>query len=630
MTAGRRNQLVQFSGSILAHKLVPSLRSVVSSLMLRIREPAVEPGPLVEEPPPPEPPHPWLDSYPPELDWDIDIVPKPLPAILDDAIAAHGDSPCLEFLGKSYSYEEVGALVARAAKGFQELGVGEGVRVGLFLPNCPYYVICYYAILKAGGTVVNFNPLYAPREVRRQIRDSECRIMVTLNLKTLYAKVADQLDSTCLEKIVGCSMGGILPLRSKALFALLKRRELASIPRDGEHVKFDKLLANDGDYEPVEIDPRRDIALLQYTGGTTGIPKGAMHTHASLYANTVQTRLWAVDMKPGTEKVLAVLPFFHVFGMTGVMNVAFCSGAELILLPRFKLSEVLKTIHKQRPTAFMGVPTMYSAINTHKELDKYDLSSLTYCISGGAPLLKEVKETFERVSGCTLVEGYGLTEAGPVCTINPFAGVNKTGSTGLPVPGTTIEIVALDDPDRLLPRGERGEICVSGPQVMKGYWNNTKETYDVLRGGRLQTGDVGYIDEDGYLYIIDRIKDVIISSGFNVYPRMVEEAVMLHPAVDEVVVCGVPHRHRGEVVKAFVKRKTGTELTSSELRAFLRDNLAPFEMPKQIEFRDELPRTLIGKPSREELIAGERGRLEREIEQGAKSLKAKGNGANEP
>ena len=555
-------------------------------------------------------PYPWEASYPDGVTWKLEVVRRPLFRILDDAVGAWPDNPCLTFQGKSYTYREVDALVARAAKGLQELGVRKGVRVGLFLPNCPYFVIAYYAILKAGGTVVNFNPLYAEREIKRQIRDSDTRIMVTMNLDNLHGKIAKQLGDTCLDKIVVCRMTAALKLRDAALFRIFRRRELSAIPNDGRHVTFEKLTANDGAFAPVEIDPQNDVAVLQYTGGTTGLPKGAMLTHAALYTNTAQTRRWATRIRPGAERMLAVLPLFHVFGMTGVMNVGLYCGAELVLLPRFKGEEVLKAIHQYRPTVFMGVPTMYSAINGRQDLGQYDLSSVEYCISGGSALAQAVKSTFERLTGCTLVEGYGLSEAGPVCTINPFSG-SDSGSIGLPVPGTIIEIASLDDPDRLLPLGEAGEICVTGPQVMAGYWGQPEETALVLRNGRLHTGDVGYIDETGYVYLIDRIKDLIITGGFNVYPCMVEEAILLHPDVAEAAVAGVPHRHHGEIVKAFLVLRGGAKVSTRDLRAFLKDKLAPFELPREVEFRDELPKTMLGKPLRRVLVAEELRRRKR-------------------
>lgn len=554
-------------------------------------------------------PFPWEQHYPDGLDWSFELEPKPLTAILDEAVARWPTRPCLDFLDRRSTYRDVGALVQRATKGFQALGVGKGVRVGLCLPNCPYYVISYYAILKAGGTVVNFNPLYAEREIARQIEDSGTRIVVTLNIKGLYPKIRGRLEDTCLETIVVGSMGGILPWRQRALFAVLRRSEIAEVERDAHNVRWKRLIRNDGRPAPVAIDPLSDVAVLQYTGGTTGTPKGAMLSHAALLANTRQVAGWATGARLGEERVVGVLPLFHVFGMTAVMNVGIASGFEILLMPRFRLDELLKVIDRRKPTVMLGVPTMYSAINESKLLDGFDLSSLRHCISGGAPLPLAVQETFERLTGCSLVEGYGLSEAGPVCTINPFDGPRRPGSVGLPLPGTIVEVTAIDDPGRRLPLGQRGEICITGPQVMLGYGGREEESREALEGGRLHTGDVGYIAADGFVYLIDRIKDLILTGGFNVYPRMVEEAVALHPAVLEVSVCGVPDRHRGEVVKAYVRCRPGETTTATELRAFLRDKLAPFEQPRQIEFRDTLPMTEMGKPNRRALVAEEMRRL---------------------
>ena len=594
--------------------LLAKLQAAADALFALLRRPPAAPEPVAE----PQP-HPWERAYPAGIDWHFEAEPKPLFSLLDEAVAAHGERPCLNFFGKSTSYAEVGSLVAKAARGFRDLGVRKGTRVGLFLPNSPYFVVCYYAILKAGGTVVNFNPLYAEREIVRQMRDAEVRIMVTLDLVSLYDKMAGRLADTELETLVVCSMSGALPLPKKALFALLKRKEIASIPADDRHRRFEKLIDNGGLDAPAEIDPLRDVAVLQYTGGTTGEPKGAMLTHAGLWANTRQTRLWAADIQPGEEKILGVLPLFHVFAMTGVMNAGLLTGSEIVLLPRFRVAEVLAAIDKQRPTLFFGVPTIYSAMNGHERLDKYDLSSLKFCVSGGAPLPQEVKTTFEALSGCSLVEGYGLTEAGPVCTINPFKGENRTGSAGLPIPGTVVEIVSLEDPDRVMPLGEPGEVCITGPQVMAGYWKQDEETAAVLRDGRLRTGDVGYLDEDGYLHLFDRIKDLIITGGYNVYPRMVEEALYLHPAVEEAAVCGIPDSHHGEIVKAYVKLRGGQTLTTVGLRTFLKDKLAPFELPRRIEFRDDIPKTALGKPLRRELVAEE---VRKQAEKAARLAKA--------
>ena len=555
-------------------------------------------------------PFPWEASYPAGLSWDAALPARPLSDILDEAVATWPKNPCLEFLGRRYTYAEVGELVDRAARGLQDLGVRKGDRVGLLLPNSSYYVICYFAVLKAGGTVVNFNPLYAEPEIARQIRDSGLRVMVTINLGMIYPKVNRQLERSGLETIVVCDMGAAMPVTKRALFAIFKRREVASIPNDESHVKFAKLIANDGKPAPLEIDPARDLAVLQYTGGTTGVPKAAMLSHANLSANAAQTLMWVPGLVPGEERILAVLPLFHVFGMTAVMNVGLSCGAELLLLPRFKVTEALSAIDREKPSVLMGVPTMYSAINSFRECDNYDLSSLKFGISGGAALSLSIKTAFEAISGCRLVEGYGLSEAGPVCTINPFEGAYKANAAGLPLPGTEIEVVSLEDPDKVLPAGEPGEICIRGPQVMAGYWRQPEETDLVLSQGRLRTGDVGYMDEDGYVFLIDRIKDLVISGGFNVYPRMVEEAILEHTAVEEAAVAGVPDRHRGEVVKAFVVLREGAVLTAAALRGFLKERLAPFEVPRKVEFVEEIPKTLIGKPLRRALVAYEQRRQE--------------------
>ncbi len=589
----------------MASKILARLKALAGGLTARLRAPAPRPPERAPEPRP----YPWEATYPDGIDWHADIAPARLTDILDRSVETWPGNPCLTFMGKTFTYAEVAKLVDRAARGFQDIGVGKGVRVGMFLPNSPYYIICFYAVLKAGGTVVNFNPLYAEREIERQVKDSGTKIMVTLQLTATYPKLAGLFDNTGLEKVVVCPMGHILPLVARAFFTLFRRKEIAEVPEDDHHITFASLTANDGDFTPIPVDPELDIAVLQYTGGTTGLPKGAMLTHANVYINTIQTRMWAVNARPGEEKFLGVLPLFHVFGMTGVMNVGLYLGAEIVLVPRFKLVEVLKIMDRDKPTVFLGVPMLYAAINNFEELDKYDLSSLTDCISGGDALPVEVKLKFEELSGCVLVEGYGLSETSPVCTLNPFEGVNKPGSVGMPVPGTVIDIVSLDDSEELMPTGKRGEICVQGPQVMAGYWNQPQETETAFQGGRLHTGDVGYIDDEGYIFLIDRIKDLILNAGFNVYPRMVEEAIHLHPAVEDAVVCGVPDKTRGEIVKAYVKLRPGEALKPGELKRFLKDKLAPYEQPRRIEFRDELPVTYIGKHSRRDLVAEEVRRL---------------------
>jgi long-chain acyl-CoA synthetase len=553
---------------------------------------------------------PWLKAYPEHVDWAVPISEEPLTAVLDRAVERYGARPCVDFLGKTTSYRQVGELVDRAAKGFQALGVGRGVHVGLLLPNTPYFVICYYAVLKAGGTVVNFNPLYVEEEIARQIEDSETRIMVTLDLEILLPKASAALETTGLKHVVVCPMAEILPFPKNLLFRLFKRGETADPPGDGRHLRFAELVANDGAYRPVELHPREDIAVLQYTGGTTGVPKGAMLTHANVAANAHQIELWNPTEIEGQERILGILPLFHVLAMTAVMNNGIRIGAELILRPRYELEDMLEVMHGKRPTYFVGVPTIYNAINHHPRLDRYDLSSLKLCISGGAALPLEVKRDFEALSGCPLLEGYGLSETSPAATCTPVLGEAKDGSIGLPFPGTVIEIRDPEAPGRKLPLGEKGEICIRGPQVMAGYWNRPEATAQTMIEGALRTGDVGYMDEEGYTFLVDRIKDLIICSGYNVYPRVLEEAIYRHDAVAEVTVIGLPDDYRGEAPKAFVRLKPHMPLTAPELLSFLEDKLSKIEMPEEIEFRDELPKTMIGKLSKKELVAEELAKRE--------------------
>lgn len=549
--------------------------------------------------------HPWLENYPDHVAWDTEIPEKPLYSLLDDAVAAYPTRTSLDFLGKTYTYAELGEMVARAACGFQMLGVGKGVKIGLFLPNCPQYVVCYFGILKASGTVVNYSPLYSEVDLLHQIEDSETDIMVTLGLEALYPKMAKMLERSRVKKLVVGSLQEVLPFPKSLLFPLIRRGEIAEVPNDSDHIPYRRLLDNDGRYSLPDINVGNDIAVLQYTGGTTGVSKGAILTHANLYANVRQAVLWNSDLVPGGERMMAVLPFFHVFAMTVVMNLTIYIAGSIVMRPRFELNPVLRDISRKKPTLFPGVPTMYTAIINHPKLSRFDLTSIKSCMSGGAPLPLEVKQRFEQLSGCKLVEGYGLTECAPLVTANPFDGPDKDGSVGLPVPGTTITIVDKDDPTKILPQGEDGEICVSGPQLMKGYWGREETTAEAIVHGRFRTGDIGHIDDDGYLFIIDRKKDLVLVGGFNVFPRKVEEEIYRHPAVAEATVIGVPDGYTGEAVKAFVKLKDGTALDADELKGFLRDRLGRHEVPKYIEFREELPKTMIGKLSKKELIEEE-------------------------
>ncbi|MBT6656675.1 MAG: long-chain fatty acid--CoA ligase [Proteobacteria bacterium] len=549
---------------------------------------------------------PWLNHYPAGLDWDTDIKRQPLYETLAQTAARRRDHVAIDFLNYCLTYGELLEQVNRIAKGLQAMGVKKGSRVGLCLPNTPYSVICYYGVLRAGGTVVNYNPLYVERELAFQIEDSKTEIMITMDLKILYSKVEVMLSQTpSLQKIVVCPMADILPKIKSVLFRLLKKKELATIPTDSRIIPFQTLVSHAGTPDPVDIDLDKDIAVLQYTGGTTGQPKGAMLTQGNLSANVSQMQLWYGELDQTQEKVLGILPFFHVFAMTAVMNFAIASGAQMILLPRYELKQTLNTIHKKKPTIFPAVPTIYASINQATNLSKFDLSTIRFCISGGAPLPLEVKETFERLTGCRLVEGYGLSETAPVATCNAMRDLNKPGSIGQVMPQTEISIHHIEPPHDPMPMGERGEVWIKGPQVMIGYLNRPEDNADSLRNGWFRTGDVGYVDSEGHFFLVDRLKDLILCSGYNVYPRMVEEAIYLHPSVAEVTVIGIDDEYRGQSPKAFVRLKEGQVIDESEMNAFLQDKLSKIEMPSQIEFRPELPKTIIGKLSKKELVAEE-------------------------
>lgn len=549
----------------------------------------------------------WEKSYPNNILWDGLLWRGPLFQYLDITRRNFPQRHAFSFMGKRWTWESIAILVDKMAKGLHDHGVEKGVKVGICLPNCPYYLIAYYAILKTGATVVNYNPLYAEGELAYQIEDSQTDLMVTTDLSVIYPKLEKMLHATRLNQIIVCPFKDILPFPKNFLFPLLKPQDISTVPDNDRHVMFSRLIDNDGKVSPPDIDCENDIALLQYTGGTTGTPKGAMLTHANLTANVEQCVKWFYDIQMGQEKMLAVIPFFHVFAMTTILNLSVKCGFEIIATPKFDLNETLKLIHTQRPQFFPAVPAIYNAINAHANLNEYDLTSLRYCISGGAPLPVEVKKAFEGKSGCVLVEGYGLTETSPVACVNPVEGANKSGSIGLPLPNTMIELHDTESGELITETGKRGEIWIKGPQVMRGYWNKPDETAKVMENGFLKTGDVAQFDDDGYVFIVDRIKDLILVNGYNVYPRNIEEAIYKHPAVEECVVAGIKDADRGEIPKAWIKLKNGRNLNEADLKIFLKDKISPIEMPRRFEFRDQpLPKTMIGKLSKKDLLAQEK------------------------
>ena len=523
--------------------------------------------------------------------------------LLDRSAQAFGDRPAINFLGRRQNYAQLKSSVDQVAASLQAMGVAPGDRVGLCLPNTPFAVIGYYAALKIGAIVVNYNPLYVARELAHQAKDSGTSVMLVIDMPEIHAKVA---AIASLRKIIVCPLAEALPPAKGLAYRLLKRKQcLGALPADGRHVAFGSLLKG-GVPKPVAIAPD-DVAVLQYTGGTTGTPKGAMLTHANVRANAGQNVAYDPSRVPGEERVLGVLPLFHVFAMTVVMNYSVETASEMILLPRYELKATLKALVDCRPTIFPAVPTIYGAIAKLAEKEKRDLSFIKLCISGGAPLPVEIGDHFRRLTGARLVEGYGLTESSPTVCCNPSRGEARVGSVGLPLVDTIVEI---RDPETraLMPTGEKGELVVRGPQVMRGYWNKPEETAAVLDEYGLRTGDIGYIDADGYIFIVDRIKDVILSGGYNVYPRVIEDALYQHEDVAEAVVIGISDSYRGQAAKAFVVLRQGATATPESLKTFLKGYISKIELPAAIEIRDSLPKTAVGKLSKKELVAEEQGK----------------------
>ncbi|HZA84168.1 MAG TPA: long-chain fatty acid--CoA ligase, partial [Actinomycetes bacterium] len=539
---------------------------------------------------------PWLDNYPPGVPEHVTVPPASLARLLDDAARDFPHAPALHFEGRTISYAQLAEQARRVAGALAGLGVGRGTRVGLVLPNCPQAVTALFGALRLGATVVQNNPLYTERELGHQLADAGAEVVVCLDL--VYERIKALRGRTAIREVVVTSVLDELPALKRTLAPYTRRGKAASaaIAKDEPVRRWRELLgsAPQGPREPAEVDPDRDLALLQYTGGTTGVSKGVMLTHHNLRANVEQVRAWFPDADPGREVMMAVLPFFHVYGLTVCLLLGVRLGAALVLQPRFELDSVLSAVDRFRPTLFPGVPTMYVAVNNAVEKGGHDLSSIKACLSGAAPLPMEVAERFERFSGGRLVEGYGLSEASPVAIANPIYGKRKAGTIGMPLPDTLARIADPNDPDRSLPPGEPGELAIAGPQVMQGYWNRPDETAAVLRDGWLLTGDMAVMDEEGYFAIVDRKKDLIIAGGYNVYPREVEEVLYEHPKVLEAAVAGVPDAYHGEVVKAFVVLRPGEQATVDEIREFAKARLAGYKVPGAVEFRDDLPKTLVG------------------------------------
>ncbi|QQR39551.1 long-chain-fatty-acid--CoA ligase [Devosia rhizoryzae] len=547
---------------------------------------------------------PWVSSYPENIRWDDRIDETP---VHEQVLAACAKTPhalALDFLGGTTSFGELGKKIIAFAGALQtQFGVTKGTRVALMLPNTPFYPIAYYGVLRAGGTVVNCNPLYTVPELSHITKNAGADILVTLDLQQIFEKGEALLKAGHVKKLVVAHFPNALPLVKKILFSVAKRKDLAK-PRQSPHAAsisyFDDLLSRNDTPTAVTIDARKDIAVQQYTGGTTGIPKGALLTHANISANMSQIDKWGDGLFLPPSKVVAVLPFFHIFAMTVCMNVPLSNGTPVIMLPRFELKALLALLERTRANVLPAVPTLLNAVARADSAKPEQLTSLEVAISGGAALPDEVRAAFAKKSKALLAEGYGLTEASPVVCCAALRKPSKPMSIGLPLPGTDIRFVDVDN-QSLVGVGENGELQVKGPQVMPGYYDNEEASRDAFMDGWLRTGDVGHMDDDGYVFLVDRIKDLIICSGFNVYPRTIEEALMTHEAVEEVNVIGVPDEYRGEAPVAYIKLKEGQTATEAGLKSFLSDKLNKIEMPKHFIFKDTLPKTLIGKLSKKEL-----------------------------
>ena len=536
----------------------------------------------------------WLKNYP--VRWNLEYPVISLYNYMKETTAAYPDFIALVFFGNEITFAQMHENIDRIASALTDLGVKKGDRVALMLPNCPEYVYTYYACMKLGAVVVQMNPLYTPTEVEFILKDAEAKVFVG----------------------VDAVISSFQAVREKVSVEHVIVTRLMWLEVEGENLWFDELLEKYPPESPeAEIDPKEDIAVFQYTGGTTGFPKAVMLTHYNLVCNVVQIKEWInewVSDRLGEEVTqqygLAVMPFFHSYGMTVVMNAGLTLPSGMVLLPRFEVDVLLELIKQYRPKIFPGVPTIYAAIANHPDADKYNIDAIEICNSGAAPMPVEVMERFEQRTGSRLMEGYGLSEASPVTHANPLTGVRKPGSIGMPYPDTDCKIVDLETGTRELSLGEEGELIIKGPQVMKGYWNRPEETADTLRDGWLYTADIAKMDEDGYFYIVDRKKDMVITGGFNVYPREIDEVLFEHPKIAEAVSAGLPDEYYGEVVKAYVVLKEGESATEQELLEYCARKLAAYKVPRRIEFRKELPKSAIGKILRRVLVEEEKKKKE--------------------
>lgn len=557
---------------------------------------------------------PWLQHYPEEIPAELEFRKEPVQQYLVNAAKSFPEKTAIHFMGKEMTYQELYDEALSFASYLRQIGISRGDRVAIMLANTPQAVISYFGILMAGGIVVQTNPLYTERELEYQMKDSGAKAIITLDI--LYPRASKVMPKTNLQHIIVTAIKDYLPFPKNLVYPFIQKKQygiVVNVKHEGNTHLFKEIVKLKPN-KPVEydFDFEEDVALLQYTGGTTGSPKGVMLTHRNLVANSSMCTAWLYKAKPGEESVLGIVPFFHVYGMTIVMILSVMQAYKMIILPKFDPLTTLKTIQKQRPTLFPGAPTIYIGLLNHPDLKKYDLSSIDSCLSGSAPLPVEVQEEFEAITGGKLVEGYGLTESSPVTHANFLWDRERIkGSIGVPWPNTEVRIVSMEDGEDM-PVGEIGEIIIKGPQIMKGYWNRPEATEETIKDGWLFTGDLGYMDDKGYFYVVDRKKDMIIAGGYNIYPREIEEVLYEHPDVLEAVAAGIPDPYRGETVKAYVVLKEGSQITSDDLNQYARKYLAAYKAPRLYEFRKELPKTAVGKILRRTLVEEEMKKIEEE------------------
>ena len=565
----------------------------------------------------------WLKSYESQISGEITFPEMTLADVLAESARKYPYNTATNFVlsylaggrvtvGGKMTYRKLQEMVDRFATALYQLGVRKGDRVALMLPNSPHFVISFFAAAKIGAIVVNNNPTYTSRELKHQLVDSGAETIILLNI--FYPRLREVQADTPIKRVIVAHVFDTLSFPSSTLVKAKQKRSDDWVDVRPEHdiFFFQRLLEKYGPTPPKSDVTPNDVALFQYTGGTTGLPKAAMLTHRNIVANTHQISAWMPSAKPGQEKVMAAIPFFHVYGMTVAMIYGVHLGAELTIVPNPRpIDNVMSVIQKERTTIFPGVPAMYIGVVNHPKVGEYDLKSVKACISGSAPLPMEVQERFGKLTGGRLVEGYGLTEAAPVTHCNPVYGTRKNGSIGVPLPGVEARLINLEDGGDVLPGTDvTGELLVRGPQVMKGYWGREEETANTIDAeGWLHTGDICRIDDEGYFFIVDRKKDMIIASGFKILPRDVEEVLFMHPKVQEAVVVGIPNPKRGDdTVKAYIVSREGGEPTIEELREFCKQHLAPYKVPREFEFRTELPKTIVGKVLRRVLLEEEKAK----------------------